>query len=131
MPQNQPGCFRDPIWTFLGVLIAFVALLFAVFIWVVPNYKVLFPTQQITSTPPQVTSDQQATTTPSQTTSPKIPLLAGYSYSGTGNCHGVSCYYDIDFSFQDQQGNLKGSALRKRPRSRKVDKCGTVLGRMG
>ena len=37
MSQNKPGFLRDPIWTFVGVLIALAALLFAVFIWAIPK----------------------------------------------------------------------------------------------
>jgi len=70
MSQNKPGFLRDPIWTFVGVLIALAALLFAVFTWVVPNIyhsDNSTPTPSISPTPIIVVS---RTPTANSTSSP-------------------------------------------------------------
>src|SRR2546430_10254080 len=95
MSQNKPGFLRDPIWTFVGVLIALAALLFAVFIWVVPNINYRdngTPTPSISPTPiivlsrtPTASNTSSPTTAPT-TSSKKKPLTC---ISGT-SCNSYS-----------------------------------------
>ena len=73
MSQNKPDFFRDPIWTFIGVIIALAALLFAVFVWIVPSITRdgnSTPTPSITHTPAIVMSRTSTTNTPSPTNVP-------------------------------------------------------------
>lgn len=79
MAQNNQGCLRDPIWTFIGVVLACITLVFAIFVWFIPNHDALFPprgsstTNNVNSTTPaptftSVPSNQPSTSTPRQST---------------------------------------------------------------
>lgn len=42
MQSRKPSRFRDPIWQFIGVLVAVVTFAWAVFVWVIPNAGAVF-----------------------------------------------------------------------------------------
>jgi uncharacterized membrane protein YeaQ/YmgE (transglycosylase-associated protein family) len=92
MSQNNPGCLRDPIWQFIGVLIAFVSLLFTIiwslFVYLVPHSPTQTPTSvgrvtyspTSTHTTPTPTSnkpnDSSTSTNSSDTTLPNLIFQA-------------------------------------------------------
>ena len=83
MSQNrQPDFFRDPIWQFIGVIIAIATLLFAIFVWLVPSIthsgnSTLTPS--ITQTLQAVISRNPTTNTPSPT---NVPTASTSSNNG-------------------------------------------------
>jgi uncharacterized membrane protein YeaQ/YmgE (transglycosylase-associated protein family) len=59
---NQSGCLRHPIWGVMGATASVLALLFAIFVWVVPNYQ-MFTSNNAPEPVSTVTTSQAPATT--------------------------------------------------------------------
>jgi uncharacterized membrane protein YeaQ/YmgE (transglycosylase-associated protein family) len=71
MSQNREGCLHHSIWPVIGALASVLALFFAIFIWFVPNYKVLFPDYSPATPTVKVTTSPTLTSiTPTPTPMP-------------------------------------------------------------
>jgi uncharacterized membrane protein YeaQ/YmgE (transglycosylase-associated protein family) len=106
MAQNNQGGLRDAIWQFIGTLIAFLALMFAIFAWFVPNRDALFTNHSTTNSAPASTvivSTPIPTTatnsTPASTVivSTPIPTTTNSRSSNHTSTYGNTNVYDISF----------------------------------
>lgn len=86
MSQNS-GCFRDPIWQFIGVVIALVTLFFSVFTWIIPNYKVLFPAPYLIT--------HRSSATPTATTQNIFQMTAVVGHNDSATSPSIFFAFDL------------------------------------
>jgi uncharacterized membrane protein YeaQ/YmgE (transglycosylase-associated protein family) len=74
--QDNPGCFRDQIWQFIGVILTALSLALIILIWFFPNPNELFTHNQ--STPISSATITPTATSTKQPSKPIIPSLSDY-----------------------------------------------------